>query len=96
MARRSIPATTSSALSTARTGYYDRAVTAARSHAGYRQEVEVRVRANRWVLGFIVGILEACHSFGGAAYQVDYESDGARRVDPFPSDKIRPVGPREF
>ncbi|KAJ3557379.1 hypothetical protein NM688_g1505 [Phlebia brevispora] len=60
------------------------------------QQVEVRINANVWVMGIIIGILKMCSSYAGATYQVAYISPGGTHQQrEFDSDHIRYPSRRE-
>ncbi|KAI0065089.1 hypothetical protein BV25DRAFT_1989345 [Artomyces pyxidatus] len=56
------------------------------------QEVQVHIRANVWVVGVIVSVLQLCHKFMGWGYEVEYivPETGRVTVEQFPLNQMRP------
>ncbi|EDR08518.1 uncharacterized protein LACBIDRAFT_327019 [Laccaria bicolor S238N-H82] len=55
------------------------------------QRVEVRIAANGWVIGTVLGALKFLKSISGMWYHVAYETDGGRFTRDFPEHDIREV-----
>ncbi|KIK10272.1 hypothetical protein K443DRAFT_670899 [Laccaria amethystina LaAM-08-1] len=56
------------------------------------QRVEVRIAANGWVIGTVLGALKFLNSISGMGYNVAYETDGGRVTrGEFPEEDIREV-----
>ncbi|GBE87998.1 hypothetical protein SCP_1202240 [Sparassis crispa] len=53
------------------------------------QSVSVRIRANHWVIGVIVGILHMCHKYANVGYEIQYSIDGRLCTDTFAVDDMR-------
>ncbi|EGN99168.1 hypothetical protein SERLA73DRAFT_182028 [Serpula lacrymans var. lacrymans S7.3] len=54
------------------------------------QEVEVRIRANVWVVGIIVGILEVAKRCTRSAYRIVYTSEDQQHTAQFEPEDVRP------
>ncbi|KDQ59260.1 hypothetical protein JAAARDRAFT_33987 [Jaapia argillacea MUCL 33604] len=57
------------------------------------QQVEVRLQANMWVVGIIVGALEGLRKFAGMVYEVEYKTNHGFARDHFPVHDVRPCPP---
>lgn len=55
------------------------------------QRVEVRIVANGWVIGTVLGALKILKSISGMWYHVAYETGGGRVTRDFPEHDIREV-----
>ncbi|KZT22349.1 hypothetical protein NEOLEDRAFT_1180935 [Neolentinus lepideus HHB14362 ss-1] len=53
------------------------------------QTVQVRIRANVWVMGIIIGFLECINRITGMAYQVEYSTPMGTARSYFGPDDIR-------
>ncbi|KAH9995819.1 hypothetical protein BJV77DRAFT_990240 [Russula vinacea] len=59
----------------------------------YRQKVTVRITADTWVIGVIVGIAHFCSKFTGRKYRVEFESidgTGRRETRDFSHEEMMP------
>lgn len=55
------------------------------------QRVEVRIAANGWIVGTVLGALKFLNSISGMWYNVAYETDGGKVTREFPEEDIREV-----